>query len=74
MAIFYLTYTFQTWSVLETYVSPRAHARTPCDLGFCMARLAGIIQLLLIVRDGVQKVHCVLEKDAAAYSAGHVQE
>ena len=39
-----------------------------------MARLAGIIQLLPIVRDGVQKVHCVLEKDAAAYSAGHVQE
>ena len=43
-------------------------------VGFCMARLAGIIQLLLIVRDGVQKVHCVLEKNASASPAGHVQE
>ena len=41
-----------------------------------MARLAVIIQLLLIiiVRDGIQEVHCVLEKDASASPAGHVQE
>ena len=43
-------------------------------VGFCMARLAGIIQLLLIGCDGVQEVHCVLEKDASASPSGHVQE
>ena len=41
---------------------------------FCMARLAGSIQLLLVVRDGVQEVHCVLEKDASVSPAGHAQE
>ena len=36
---------------------------------FCMARLAGSIQLLLV---GVQEVHCVLaEKDAPVSPAGH---
>ena len=35
---------------------------------FCMARLAGSIQLLV----GVQEVHCVLaEKDAPVSPAGH---
>ena len=38
---------------------------------FCMARLAGSI---LVVRDGVQEVHCILEKDASVPSAGHAQE
>ena len=50
----------------RTFDRPTAHARTPCDLGFCVARLAGIIQLLLIVHDGLQEVQCVLEKDASA--------
>ena len=35
---------------------------------FCMARLAGSIQLLLV---GVQEVHCVLKKDASVSPAGH---
>ena len=39
-----------------------------------MARLAGSIQLLLVVRDGVQEVHCVLEKGASVSSTGHAQE
>jgi hypothetical protein len=39
-----------------------------------MARLVGIIHLLLIGCDGVQEVHCVLEKDASAFPSGHVQE
>ena len=38
---------------------------------FCMARLTGSI---LVVRNGVQEVHCVLEKDASVSPAGHAQE
>ena len=41
---------------------------------FCMVRLAGIISVLVVVRDGVQEVHCVLKKDASMSPAGHVQE
>ena len=52
----------------ETYVRRIEHARTPYD------GLAGSIQLLLVVRDGVQEVHCVLEKDASVSPTGHAQE
>ena len=40
-------------------------------VSFCMARMAGSI---LVVRDGIQEVHCVLEKDASVSPAGHAQE
>ena len=55
-------------------VTYSACANSTWAVGFCMVRLVGIIQLLLIGCDGVQEVHCVLEKDASASPSGHVQE